>query len=206
MMVDRSVVRSLLVRWNRLFARGRFFRFGVGVYVFEGVEIGNPGRIEIGDGVVIQRHCYLAVAAALGARDEACLSIGNGSNIGPRNHIFAHTRIEIGEKVLTAPDVFISDCTHDFSDPHTAILEQPVCPLGTTVIGSHSWIGHGSVVIGCRVGRHCVIGANSVVLSNIPDYSVAVGAPARVVKRIDPKTGEWIATLAEKRLDGRSAN
>jgi acetyltransferase-like isoleucine patch superfamily enzyme len=52
-------------------------------------------------------------------------------------------------------------------------------------IGDGSWLGHGTVVLpGAQIGRHVVIGANSVVTGSIPDYSVAVGAPARVVRTI----------------------
>jgi len=59
-------------------------------------------------------------------------------------------------------------------------------------IGDGSWLGHGVVVLpGARIGRHVVVGANSVVTGEIPDRSVAVGAPARVVRRHDPARG-WV--------------
>jgi acetyltransferase-like isoleucine patch superfamily enzyme len=65
------------------------------------------------------------------------------------------------------------------------------------VIGEGSWIGHNACVIGVRVGKHCVIGASAVVLRDLPDYSVAVGAPARVVRRYDVEAKAWRATLED---------
>ena len=60
------------------------------------------------------------------------------------------------------------------------------------VIGEGSWIGTNAVIIGnVRIGKHSVIGANAVVTKDIPDYSVAVGIPARVVRQFDFLTGEW---------------
>lgn len=191
-MTNRNIARSLSVRWRRIFGARRFFGFGRGVYIFERVEISNPAAIDIGSDVVIQRDCYLAARKFAGDGSEPRLIVGAGSNIGPRNHIFAHSEVKIGEKVLTAPNVFISDCTHEYSDPTVAIVDQPVRPLTATSIGSHSWIGYGCVIVGCKIGKHCVIGANSVVLSDIPDYSVAVGAPAKVVRRLKSEVGAWI--------------
>lgn len=61
------------------------------------------------------------------------------------------------------------------------------------VIGEGSWIGENVCVIGASVGRHCVIGANAVVTKDIPDYSVAVGAPARVIKKYNFNRGAWVS-------------
>ena len=59
-------------------------------------------------------------------------------------------------------------------------------------IGDDSWIGINSVIVGnVRIGKHCVIGANSVVNKNIPDYSIAVGSPAKVIKRYNFEKKEW---------------
>lgn len=60
-------------------------------------------------------------------------------------------------------------------------------------IGDGSWIGTNVVVVGnVHIGKHCVIGANSVVTKNIPDYSIAVGVPAKVVKKYDFIENKWI--------------
>lgn len=64
------------------------------------------------------------------------------------------------------------------------------------IIGEGSWLGTNVVVVGkVRIGKHCVIGANSVVTKDIPDYSVAVGIPAKVIKKYDFANEEWVKVL-----------
>ncbi|OZA19994.1 MAG: hypothetical protein B7Y02_00155 [Rhodobacterales bacterium 17-64-5] len=201
-MKQRNIRRSLGVRLFRWINRHKFAEFGQNVYVFEGVDFSAPSLIELADDSIIQRHSYLGARWGEEPTSHPRLTIGSGSNIGPRNHIFAHTRVEIGRKVITAPNVFISDCSHEFSDPNTAIMEQDTKFLAATKIGDGSWLGHGSVIIGCTIGKHCVVGANSVVLSDLPDYSVAVGAPAQVVKQFDPAQHAWVRRCGH--ADGNS--
>jgi len=65
------------------------------------------------------------------------------------------------------------------------IIQQPVKYKGEVVIGKNSWIGENVSIIGAKIGKHCVIGANSFVNSDIPDYSIAVGTPAKVIKKLN---------------------
>lgn len=67
-------------------------------------------------------------------------------------------------------------------------MKQPIIQKGTVEIGEGSWIGENVCIIGAHIGRHCVIGANSIVTKNIPDYSIAVGTPA---KDYDFEKKEW---------------
>ena len=188
----RDSLRSALVRLFRLTNAHRFRRFGKGVYVFPGVHISGERFIEIGDGVVILDDGVFAVHQGNEGIQDRLLRIGAGSNIGRRNHFFALNCIEIGARVLTASNVYISDCTHGFADHTVPIMDQPVVALRPVRIGDGTWIGENACVIGCSIGRNCVIGANSVVLADIPDHCVAVGSPARVVKRFDPQSGAWM--------------
>ena len=71
---------------------------------------------------------------------------------------------------------------------------SPIKQLRTITIGDGTWIGRNSIVIGCSIGKHCVIGANSVVKHDIPDYCVAAGIPARIIKRYDFETQAWRKT------------
>ena len=64
--------------------------------------------------------------------------------------------------------------------------------LNEVLIGEGSWIGENVCIIGAFVGKNSIVGANSVVTNNIPDYCVAVGAPARVIKRYDHKDNQWV--------------
>ena len=68
-------------------------------------------------------------------------------------------------------------------------------------IGEGSWLGENVCVLGAIIGRHCVIGANSVVTKDIPDYSIAVGAPAKVIKRYDFTTNSWQKIDTKKSIE-----
>lgn len=138
---------------------------------------------------MINKFCWLQTQSATVAVPE--LSIGSGCIIGNFNHITCVGRVQIEEKVLTADRVFISDHGHQFCDPLVPIVDQGVLVGKPVVIGRGSWLGENVSIISSQIGRNCVIGANSVVLSDIPDYSVAVGAPAKVVRRFNPDTRSW---------------
>ena len=87
--------------------------------------------------------------------------------------------------------MYITDQNHGYEDVSRPISQQSQ-PERAVVIGDGSWLGYGTVVLpGVTIGKHVVIGANSVVTHNIPDYSVAVGSPARVVRRYDAEVG-WV--------------
>ncbi|MDD5794327.1 MAG: acyltransferase, partial [Clostridiales bacterium] len=121
------------------------------------------------------------------------IEIGEGSNIGRRCEISAANKIIIGKNVLIAPNVFISDCSHEYEDVNKPIMYQGLNSVHNEVyIGDGSWIGINSVICGnIKIGKNCVIGSNTIVKSDIPDYSVAVGAPAKIVKMYDFEDKKW---------------
>lgn len=160
------------------------------------VRLDGPQNIFLtGKNIVVEHHSWLA-AVPLSPSQLCALEIGEGTRIGHFNHIYCTRSIRIGKNVLTADRVYIADNTHDYRDVTTPILKQPVRQLSDVEIGDGAWLGENVCVIGASVGKGSVIGANSVVTSDIPDHCVAVGAPARVVKRYNPVTGAWEKTEA----------
>lgn len=143
------------------------------------------------DGVIIQQDCWLDIAN--NEATNVLIDIGKGSNIGRRCVISAHNRIIIGEKVLIAPNVYIADCQHEYRDIDKFVIDQGInSGNNKIIIGDGTWIGMNSCILGnVSIGRNCVIGANSFVNKDIPDYSVAVGSPAKVVKMYDNLDKEW---------------
>lgn len=137
----------------------------------------NGGPIEIGDRVQILRDT--AIETGFGGS----LSIGNNTSIHPRGQINAYkSPIEIGCGVEIAPNCAFYSYDHGF-EPDQNISEQPLTSKGKIVVGDHAWLGVGVIVLsGVRIGKGAVVGAGSVVTHDIPDGSVAVGIPARVVK------------------------
>jgi acetyltransferase-like isoleucine patch superfamily enzyme len=147
----------------------------------------------LGDDVYIAYKTFLAALPHTGHAD-CLLEIGSGSRIGRFNHIYATHRVVLGANVLTANNVYISDNLHGYRDPDVPILRQPLVQIGRVEIGEGSWLGHNACVLGARIGRHCVIGANAVVTHDIPDLCVAVGAPAIIIRRYDTTAGAWRPT------------
>ena len=144
-------------------------------------------NIFLGHHTVVLDNAFL-ISWPLTGRESSVLSIGDNSNIGYGSHIVATNEVRIGRNVEIAPYVYISDNNHGYQDINIPIQKQPIVQLEVVSIGDGSWIGRGAVIQGCKIGKHCIIGANSVVRKDIPDYSVAVGAPAKVVKRFDFET------------------
>lgn len=168
--------------------------FPAAVMIDPSCEIRGIERMKFGRSVVIQKDCWLNIAFPNPAKGPM-IFVDEGTNIGRRCTISAANRIFIGKFVLIAPNVFIADTQHEYQKIGIPIMHQGITTHSDQVtIGDETWIGINAVIMGnVTVGKHCVIGANSVVIKDIPDYCVAVGNPAKVVKVLDAKTGNWIA-------------
>lgn len=120
------------------------------------------------------------------------IRIGTGSIIGKYNDFGCSELIEIEEDVITAPFVHFTDRNHCNEDIDTPIMHQSTTVKGPIRIGASSWLGFGvQVMSGVSIGKHCVVAAGSIVTKDIPDYSVAAGNPARVIKRYNFDSKRW---------------
>ena len=203
-LVDRSLHSVVTRVWDRLTRIGaigprsrqarRFGSFGEGsIICFPPNTIYNEAYLHIGRDTMIGPGCSLSAGMLPGQKmlSDRVVSIGDRCLIGKGSGIVGHFSIEIGDDVWTGHHVYITDQNHDYRDVTLPISRQSM-PEKAVRIGSGSWIGYGSVILpGADIGEHVVIGANSVVAGPVPSYSVAVGAPARVVRRFED--GEWRA-------------
>lgn len=178
--------RIVLLVYNKL----RYKHFGKYSYIKSPLRVDSPQNIHIGESVAIGYKAWLAAVPL--TQNHSQLIIEDGCTIGNFNHIYATRSIVIHKYVLTADKVYISDNIHGYEDINVPIMNQPIIQKGTIEIGEGSWLGENVCVLGSNIGKHCIIGANSVVTSDIPDYSVAVGAPAKVIKRFDIILNKWI--------------
>lgn len=188
-LIDNVIRKVKKAYFNIVYSR-RFKSFGRGVSIQSPLHIYGEENISIGDNVLVQYKSWLAACPDTGS-DSCNLSIGDGCVIGHFNEIYATKSIVIEDKVLTADRVYISDNLHGYEDPAIPVLEQPLKQIGCVRIGEGSWLGVGVAVLGANIGKHCVIGANSVVTKDIPDYCVAVGAPAKVIKMYNQESNTW---------------
>ena len=162
---------------------------GYGTLIIKTLKIDNPKLISIGSKTYIGNQSWLM---GVNSNGHISLKIGDRVQIGHFAHIVAMENVDIENEVLLADKVFISDCTHNYENISKPVLGQSVRLLKHVIIGEGTWLGENVCVCGASIGKHCVIGANSVVTQDIPDYSVAVGSPAKVIKKYDFKKSEWI--------------
>ncbi len=171
----------------------RFGRIGAGTVIcFPQTTIFNERFIRIGDGTMIGPQVALSAGMVDGQNclTDPVVSIGDRCLIGRGSGIVGHFSIVIEDDVWTGHHVYITDQNHGYERTDLPISRQTQ-PERAVHIGAGSWIGTGSVVLpGARIGRHVTIGANSVVTGVIADYSVAVGCPARVIKKLSA-SGTW---------------
>ena len=188
-MIKRIV--SYPERWFERRKYCRLFRhFGVQSRVFKPLRLYCPENISIGENTYINNMAWLSAVPLTGS-EKCSLSIGNGCRVGDFCHLFATESVVIEDNVLIANNVYISDNLHQYSDIDLPIYQQPIVQLAPVVVGEGSWLGEHVCVIGASVGKHSVIGANAVVTKDIPDYCVAVGIPAHVIKRYDFRKQAW---------------
>lgn len=173
------------IGWTSRRARA-FGTFGEGSLVcFPLDTLVNPRAIHIGRGTMVGPHAVLSAGWMPDQPDlpDEVVRIGDRVLIGRGSTVVGHTSVVIGDDVWTGHHVHITDMNHGYEDLGTPIGRQWMDPA-PVVVGDGAWLGHGTVVLpGARVGRHTVVGANSVVVGELPDRCVAVGAPARVVRR-----------------------
>lgn len=130
--------------------------------------------------------------------NDICFSpniiIHNGVTIQQDLHLTCANKIEIGENTAIAARVTITDIHHPYDDINKPIENQDIV-VKEVIIGRDCKIYNGAVILpGVNIGNHVTIGANAVVNKNIPDYCVAVGAPARIIKRYNPVVKQWVKT------------
>lgn len=170
----------------------RFGSFGArSVICFPPTALVNERYIHLGEGTIVGAQVTLSAGMLPGQRclSERVVGIGDRCLIGKGSGIVGHLSIEIGDDVWTGQNVYITDQNHGYEDLDLPIGRQSM-PEQPVVIGDGSWLGFGTVVLpGAHIGRHVVVGANSVVVGDLPDSCVAVGAPARVVRRYRPGEG-----------------
>ncbi len=144
------------------------------------LEAFRDGRLEIGDGTLLEPHVWLT------APGEARFRIGEGTFLNLGVQVAAVELVEIGEHCMFANGCFVTDGNHRFDDPGKPVTWQGFTSKGPTRIGDNVWCGANVVVTsGVTIGERCVIGANSVVTTDLPPYSIAAGSPARVIRTID---------------------
>ena len=165
----------------------RFGAFGENsVICFPPNALFNEEYIHIGEGTLFGPQVTLSAGMVPGQQmiTNPVVKVGDRCLIGKGSGIVGHLEIVIGNDVWTGHHVYITDQNHGYEDLDLPISQQFMEERPVS-IGDGSWLGHGTVVLpGARIGRHAVVGANSVVTGELPDNCVAAGVPARVIREL----------------------
>lgn len=183
--IERGV-RLLL--W-RIFFSKEFHSFGNKVKLHRPKRLRGLSKVSLHDGVCVRDNAWIEVDARF---EDAEIVIGANTYIGDDIHIYAVNKIEIGKSVLIANRVYISDNIHCYEDCSMPILDQEVLFKNSVKIGDGAWLGENVCVIGASIGKNSIVGANSVVVSDVPSYCVVAGVPAKMIKYYDEQVGGWI--------------
>ena len=156
---------------------GGFIRCPVEGEVLEALD---QGRLTIGQGTLLEPGCWLTLSP------EARIEIGKGCFLNRNTMLAALELIEIGDHVMFANNCFVGDADHRFEDPEQPVTWQGFSSQGPVRIGSNCWFGVNCVVTsGVSIGERCVVGANSVVIDDLPARVIAAGSPAKVIREIE---------------------
>src|SRR3954465_6454408 len=168
--------------WNRarihyeLARRRSFARWPIHGNV---LEMLLEDRLQLGEHVLFEPDVWLTAPA------PARIRIGSGTFLNLGVQVAAADLVEIGAHCMFANHCFVTDANHRFSDPELPVPWQGFTSKGPTRIGDDVWFGANVVVTsGVTIGERCVIGANSVVTTDLPPFSIAAGAPARVLRTV----------------------
>ena len=169
--------------WNRarihweLMRRDAFARWPLHGNVLEALL---EGRLQIGAHALFEPDVWIT------APGSARIRIGSGTFLNLGVMVAAAELVEIGDHCMFANGCFITDADHRFDDPGRPVTWQGFTSQGPTRVGDNVWCGaHVVITSGVTIGERCVIGANSVVTTDIPPFSVAAGVPARVLRAIE---------------------
>jgi acetyltransferase-like isoleucine patch superfamily enzyme len=187
------IYEKLRLKIDQIRLRNKFNKFGKNVTLMKPYMLTNSRYIDIEDNVFIREYSRIEAIDSDGFTEfKPVLRIRKGAHIEQFFHVGACEYVEIGENVLIAGRVYISDHNHRFSDIGKPILAQGIESGGRVIIEENAWLGEGCVILpGVTIGRNSIIGSNAVVTKDVPPYSIAVGIPARVIKRYDTASNTW---------------
>lgn len=150
------------------------------------VRLGGAKWIQIGCEVFVGPNCWFEIVDANSSRETPVIVIGDETSIAGSCTITATKNVIIEARVLMARNVYISDHTHEYGLRDVAIKDQGVTKVAPVRIREGAWLGQNVVICpGVTIGRNAVVGANSIVREDVPDFSVAAGSPAKIIRHGD---------------------
>jgi acetyltransferase-like isoleucine patch superfamily enzyme len=180
--------------WRKIYSKKIALEFqscGCNLQVNGTLYLRCPECISLGNDISIGRRNKLTAWAQYNNQEfSPIIKLGDRTRIGDDCHITAIQRIQFGADVLLGNQVTITDNAHGNSSRETleqAPLSRPLFSKGDVIIGDRVWIGDKATILpGVNIGKGSIIGANTVVTHNVPEYSIAIGSPMKIIPRILP--------------------
>ncbi len=214
----KSLLQQIKVSFKRdkpLFAVLKIFRYGFymlrslplrwslrapGLYIGPKFLLLGTNFLHIGKNFYAHSNLWIeAIPEYKGQKFTPSITIGNNVSMGDGVHISCNNKVHIGNNVLFGSNVFVGDhqhgCYSGLNQTHIKIMpaQRPLSVSQGIEIGDNTWIANNVVITGgVTIGRGCIISANSVVNQDIADGTLAVGSPARAIKRFDTVENTWI--------------
>ena len=182
--MKRVALRGRITRpWWRM----RFHEFGDNSVLYKPDWVFGPQLMSVGSNVLIFQGAWLSVERVAWGATEPVIRIGSNVGIRPYCTLTAAESIVIEDFVAMGSFTSVIDSDHTFVKGEPSPLRGPL-EASPIRIGRGTWIGERVAILrGSDIGQRCIIGSNSVVRGHIPDNSIAVGAPARVVGSTEPE-------------------
>lgn len=162
-------------------ARWKGMKFGKNAFIGPGYDwlFVKLKGIELKDNVVVGKNSWLQVI------DTGKITINEDTQIGRKALLTAVNEISIGKKCLISYNVSIMDHDHVVDDPAVSPIDSGLTKAEKVIIEDNCFIGaHSFIMKGVKLGKHCAVGANSVVNKSFPAYSVIAGSPAVLIKKL----------------------
>jgi acetyltransferase-like isoleucine patch superfamily enzyme len=178
----------------RLFAPYKIRHIGESSRIHRPRTIDGAEFISLGSGSMIRAHAWLcAIKEHAGRQYTPSIEIGDNVYIGHYVCITCIDSVCIESDCVLSEGVYLADSAHGYDPDKGPIMQQALTSKGPVRVGRGSFLGFRSIIMpGVSLGKHCVVGAHTVVTRSFPDYSMVVGSPARIVKRFAPDSGRWL--------------
>lgn len=188
-----KVKRFIQRKWSHVYYSLFLGRLGSNSYILKPIQIIGSKSIFMGDDVYIMDGARLeAITSHNGDSFSPLIKIGDKTKIEQGVHITCANSVYIGNDCSILARVTITDISHPYADIYISPSEQKLY-VNPVKIGDQCMIGTGTVIFpGVTLGKHCIVGANSVVTNSFPDYCVVAGAPAKMIKKYNEDLDDWV--------------